>query len=190
MPDSQDNHPVERGRREFLATGIAIAAGLALGVPVIAALCAKRRGMEPATADEWRLLEDKGNAASGGDAKSAPVRAVTFKVSKPDGWRVREEDVRVYVVPQAAGQAPLVFSAICPHAGCVVDFQPKEKRFFCPCHNGTFDRSGAATGGPPAEAGQSLPRYPLKIDAGLLYIEVDLPRAGHPAAERNPGRPV
>ena len=34
--------------------------------------------------------------------------------------------------------------------------------------------SGTATGGPPGEAGQSLPQFPLKVEKGLLYIEVPL----------------
>ncbi len=37
---------------------------------------------------------------------------------------------------------------------------------------GTFDAQGAGTGGPPGDAGMELPRYPLKVDGGLLFIEV------------------
>ena len=33
-----------------------------------------------------------------------------------------------------------------------------------------------AIAGPPADAGQSLPRYPLKIEDGLLYLEAPLER--------------
>lgn len=65
----------------------------------------------------------------------------------------------------------LALSSTCPHLGCQVHWQQVEGRFFCPCHNGTFDPAGLPTGGPPAEAGQALPRYPLKIEDGLLYIE-------------------
>ena len=45
-------------------------------------------------------------------------------------------------------------------------------RYFCPCHNGTFNTEGIATGGPPGDAGQALPRYGLLVDKGLLYIMV------------------
>jgi hypothetical protein len=37
-----------------------------------------------------------------------------------------------------------------------------------------FDPSGVATAGPPAEARQRLPTYPLKVEQDLLYIEVPL----------------
>ncbi len=66
----------------------------------------------------------------------------------------------------------IALSSTCPHLGCQVHWEPQNDRYFCPCHNGVFDPSGVATAGPPAEAGQSLPRYRLQIDGGLLFIEV------------------
>jgi len=94
---------------------------------------------------------------------------------------------RIVIARRAAGDASggddrgapaldefVALSSTCPHLGCQVTWQPQETRFFCPCHNGTFAPDGSPTGGPPLEANQSLPRYPLRIDAGLLYIEVPL----------------
>jgi cytochrome b6-f complex iron-sulfur subunit len=66
----------------------------------------------------------------------------------------------------------LALGSTCPHLGCQVHWEAQNNRFFCPCHNGVFEPSGRAIGGPPGEAGQSLPRYPLKVEKGLLYIEV------------------
>lgn len=66
----------------------------------------------------------------------------------------------------------IALSSTCPHLGCQVHWEGQNDRFFCPCHNGVFSPDGTGIGGPPGEAGQSLPRYPLKVDAGLLYIEV------------------
>jgi Rieske Fe-S protein len=70
------------------------------------------------------------------------------------------------------GEDFVALSSTCPHLGCQVHWEAQNERFFCPCHNGTFDKSGKGTGGPPGDAGQALPRYPLKSDGGLLYIEV------------------
>lgn len=61
-------------------------------------------------------------------------------------------------------------STVCPHLGCAVHWEPQNNRYFCPCHNGVFDPSGLGTSGPPE--GQTLARYPLKIENGLLFIEV------------------
>ena len=68
----------------------------------------------------------------------------------------------------------IALSSTCPHLGCQVHWEPKNNRFFCPCHNGALDPAGNPTAGPPADAGQSLPEYELKIDAGLLFIKVKL----------------
>ena len=86
----------------------------------------------------------------------------------PDGARVavarrgRSNDVSSFIA----------LSSVCPHLGCQVHWESKNSRFFCPCHNGAFDSSGKAVSGPPAEAKQTLPRYALKVDRGLLFIEV------------------
>jgi hypothetical protein len=53
-----------------------------------------------------------------------------------------------------------------------VRWEGQNDRYFCPCHNGTFNTEGIATGGPPGDAGQALPRYGLVVDKGLLYIMV------------------
>lgn len=68
----------------------------------------------------------------------------------------------------------IALSSVCPHLGCQVHWEPQNDRYFCPCHNGTFDPSGKATGGPPGDAGQWLPRYDLRVEGGLLFIEVAL----------------
>ena len=83
----------------------------------------------------------------------------------------------------------VALSSTCPHLGCQVHWEAGNNRFFCPCHNGVFDSSGVATAGPPAEAGQSLPRYPLKIEGGLLFIEVpveSLPNGDEVATSERP----
>jgi nitrite reductase/ring-hydroxylating ferredoxin subunit len=70
----------------------------------------------------------------------------------------------------------IALSSTCPHLGCQVRWEAQNDRFFCPCHNGVFDPTGKATGGPPGDAGQSLPRYQLRVEDGLLHIAVPPPR--------------
>jgi nitrite reductase/ring-hydroxylating ferredoxin subunit len=66
------------------------------------------------------------------------------------------------------------FSTVCPHLGCRVHWEPENNRFFCPCHRGTFDENGIATGGPPKEDGQILPEVPVTVDedSEVVYLEV------------------
>jgi nitrite reductase/ring-hydroxylating ferredoxin subunit len=77
----------------------------------------------------------------------------------------------------------IALSSTCPHLGCQVRWEGQNNRFFCPCHNGVFDPDGVAIEGPPAEAGQALSRYPLKVEGGLLHIAVPVSRlaSGEPA---------
>ena len=67
----------------------------------------------------------------------------------------------------------IALSSTCPHLGCRVSWRASERCFFCPCHNGYFDSDGHPTGGPPEKAHQALPRYALKVEDGLLHIEVE-----------------
>ena len=87
----------------------------------------------------------------------------------------------------AAAADFIALSSTCPHLGCQVRWEGQNNRYFCPCHNGTFDPTGKATGGPPGDAGLSLPRYALTVEKGLLYIDVPVEQlsigehAGHRA---------
>ena len=92
----------------------------------------------------------------------------TFLYQTPDGRSVN------ITRKGADGSATdfIALSSTCPHLGCTVRWEAQNDRYFCPCHNGTFDPSGKATGGPPGDAGLSLPCYALAVEKGLLYVQV------------------
>lgn len=79
----------------------------------------------------------------------------------------------------------IALSSVCPHLGCQVHWELQNNRFFCPCHNGVFDREGVATEGPPALAKQSLKRYRLEVVNGLLFIEAPLVSVGRTVAQQD-----
>ncbi len=79
----------------------------------------------------------------------------------------------------------VALSSTCPHLGCQVHWEGNNDRFFCPCHNGVFSRSGEAVSGPPADAGQDLSRYPLKIEEGLLFVHAPLATLPAPGGRRS-----
>lgn len=102
-----------------------------------------------------------------GDLKSLGETA-SLAYTAPNGARINI----ARLAKTGAAEDFIALSSICPHLGCQVHWEANNNRFFCPCHNGVFDPVGRGIGGPPGDARQSLPRYRLKIENGLLYIEV------------------
>lgn len=43
----------------------------------------------------------------------------------------------------------VVFSLICRHKKCTVEWQDTEQEFHCPCHEGVYDATGQVLDGPP-----------------------------------------
>ena len=70
-------------------------------------------------------------------------------------------------------------SSKCPHLGCRVHWEAANERFFCPCHDGAFDRQGVATAGPPAKEHKNLTTYEVKVDPknGWVFVMVTQERA-------------
>lgn len=66
----------------------------------------------------------------------------------------------------------VALSSTCPHLGCQVHWEAQNERYFCPCHNGSFDADGVGTGGPPGDAKQDLPQFEVAVEEGLLYLRV------------------
>ncbi len=85
-----------------------------------------------------------------------------------------EPEVGLRSEPVVESTGFLALSSVCPHLGCQVFWETANDRFFCPCHNGIFDATGKATGGPPADANQSLTQYPTRILNNALYVMAPL----------------
>ena len=61
----------------------------------------------------------------------------------------------------------VAFSQKCTHLSCAVVPELNNKRFFCPCHNGSFDlETGRPLAGPPR---RPLPRVKLEIINNEIY---------------------
>lgn len=173
--DSEAPQAETSDRREFMnrASGIAMVAGLVGGYGAFGAVAA--RYLYPARPDEgmWQFVADLSQLGVGDSLLYRAPAGETVNITR-GGSRGTAADF-------------VALSSTCPHLGCQVHWQGPQERYFCPCHNGTFDSSGKATGGPPADAGQSLGRYPLRVEGGLLFIEVPATRL---IGERRRGQTV
>ncbi len=109
---------------------------------------------------------------------AGPESASWFFVADLAGFGVgksldfRSPDGQNIVVTRLSDEDFIALSSVCPHLGCRVHWEAQNDRFFCPCHNGAFDATGKPTAGPPADANQILAQYPLKIENGLVFIEL------------------
>jgi Rieske Fe-S protein len=83
------------------------------------------------------------------------------------GWIVDQNDISVYVYTQN-GRDYLALSNICTHLGCRVRWIADQEKFFCPCHNGVFDKQGNVVSGPPPKP---LNRYTVKVENDQIYIK-------------------
>ena len=159
LPDSES-----ADRREFLkkVSGAAMAAGLIGGYGGFGLIAG--RYLYPARVGEvmWQFVAEVAGIEVGQAMRYRGPAGETINITR----RSRNGDADDFIA----------LSSTCPHLGCQVRWEAQNDRFFCPCHSGVFDPSGKAIAGPPGEAGQSLPRYGLKVENGLLHIAVPPPR--------------
>jgi Rieske Fe-S protein len=78
---------------------------------------------------------------TGGDVKSV------HEIPRGQGAMVRRglKKVAVYCAEDGTLHER---SATCPHLGCVVQWNPNETTWDCPCHGSRFDRHGTVINGP------------------------------------------
>lgn len=157
-PTPQESPQVDR--RSFLSTtaSVGMACGLVAGYGTFAGMACRYLYPSKPTVKSWLFVAQIDHVALGDSIDYKTSAGASVAIAR-QGNKGSVEDF-------------VALSSTCPHLGCQVHWEKQNNRFFCPCHNGVFDPSGIALSGPPAEAGQSLPRYPLKIENGMLFIEV------------------
>jgi nitrite reductase/ring-hydroxylating ferredoxin subunit len=94
-----------------------------------------------------------------------------------------ENQSRVFDYPDQYAQGILVnvpghglvaYSDVCTHLSCAVLYQPDERTFYCPCHDGKFDAaSGQVLAGPPT---RPLPLIQLAVRNGIVYAVREVER--------------
>ena len=149
------------GRRKFLEVIIGAIGGLmgaAVGVPAITYIVGPALKENTAT---WLRL---------GAVSKVEIGVPTlFKVTVESqaGWTKSQDELSAYVLTED-GQTYIAMSNICTHLGCRSRWIPEQERFFCPCHNGIFDKHGNVVSGPPP---RPLDRFETKLEGGILYIQ-------------------
>lgn len=67
---------------------------------------------------------------------------------KPDSGAIVRRGLSKVAVYRDAEGASHEYSAVCPHLGCLVNWNSTEKSWDCPCHGSRFDAYGRVVNGP------------------------------------------
>jgi menaquinol-cytochrome c reductase iron-sulfur subunit len=132
--------------------------GFSLGIPAIRYIigpAAKKTNQE-----EWIRL--------GSTAKVEIGTPTLFKatIQRQTGWIANEEELTVFVLTDN-GRDYIALSNICTHLGCRVRWINEQGEFFCPCHNGIFNKDGEVVSGPPPKP---LNQYQVKVENDQIFI--------------------
>jgi thiosulfate dehydrogenase [quinone] large subunit len=134
-------------QRRTVVIGGSIAAALAaIGATAGSALALARRPSRPGSAAQaGRPIAKAADIAVGGVLRFVTADGVPAYLLRP------------------AQDSFLAYHASCTHQGCEVT--AVDGGFRCPCHNGTYDREGQVTGGPPPAP---LARIPVQLVDGVV----------------------
>jgi menaquinol-cytochrome c reductase iron-sulfur subunit len=152
-------------RRSFLGllTAVLMAViGFLVAIPAIGYFFGPLR-RRSGTADD--AFQDVGALA---DVPIGQWRLLSVEKTHEDGWK--RTRVRHAIWVRRRGEDPrdiTVFSSICPHLGCPINWITDQSQFFCPCHGAIFDVNGRCTGGPPPRGMDPLEH---EVRAGRLWV--------------------
>ena len=138
----------QNARRSFLSR-LLVGTAAAIAVPAVYAITRFLRPPRTLPA-ELRLEDDNLPAA---DESPSIVRV----------------GVKSAAVMRAADGSIRALSLTCTHTGCSVHWREHAQLFHCPCHYGTFARSGAVISGPPRRALERL--RVVETVAGVTIID-------------------
>lgn len=131
-------------RREFLKTlgvgGLGLGLGAVVAAPAAAFVAYPLMNATVTGGDELLFVGKSSDFADG-----KPVK-VDVLADRRDAWnRVIQVKVGSAWVIRGAGKIT-VFSTVCPHLGCAIDYDAP--RFACPCHKSSFAADGKVAEGP------------------------------------------
>ncbi len=82
---------------------------------------------------------------------------------------VREFNWEEVLVTRRAGEV-VIFSLVCTHKKCTVAWQPRERQFACPCHEGLYDEEGEVIDGPPPAP---LLRFVAEVRGEEIWVKAE-----------------
>ena len=157
----------DEDRRKFLKVATcAIGGGVGLAVAgpaltMFAGPAGKITVTTPTTPLDLGLAEQ---FRAGADPRKVDIVAPVIK----DAWIAARNVVLGAAWVQRTKEDKLVaLSAVCPHLGCGIGWEPITRNFLCPCHDSRFSPDGTKLTG-PSERG--MDPLPLEIKDGRVQL--------------------
>jgi quinol---cytochrome c reductase iron-sulfur subunit, bacillus type len=158
VSDSKDKN---LGRRDFIKATTAIIGGFIGAVTVMPAIgYLISPALHKNEGDAWI------NLGALDDYPLGIPKFFQFTRTKVNGWERTGMSYGVFVVRPGETNVR-VFSNICTHLGCHVNWHPNLQHYVSPCHDGHFDILGKNVSGPPP---RPLDEFVTKIEEGNLFI--------------------
>lgn len=157
------SHEEDLSRRDFIkATTVWIGSliGAFVALPGIAYLLSPSVGKDDA--DAWIDL---------GSLDRYPVGSPTlfqFSRTKANGWERTSMSYGAFVL-RPDETTVRVFSNICTHLGCHVNWHADLRHYVSPCHDGHFDVLGNNISGPPP---RPLDEFKTRVESGRLFVQL------------------
>jgi Rieske Fe-S protein len=171
-----------KGRRGFLAQAATLVlGGVGLLVPMVTGIVAflnplgqKSRAGQPLRVTSLDVLPEDGTP------RRFPVVA-----DRTDAWNhyPNEPIGAVFLRRTGDPKEPVkALQVVCPHAGCFIEYRdtPGGGKFFCPCHEASFDLDGKRLEKPSESprAMDVLTIDPKKLQKGEVWVEYKNFRTG------------
>jgi menaquinol-cytochrome c reductase iron-sulfur subunit len=137
----ESNQTKDPQRRDFLkgalAAGVGALAGLVPAGAGLAVLCDPLLRRQGGSSEPVRVAALDTLPADGVPRKFAVL------ASHSDAWnRFPSSPIGAVYLRRTGDATVQAFNAICPHAGCFVDFMADRGEYLCPCHNSSFAVDG------------------------------------------------
>ena len=132
--------PPPADRRNFITkTAAVVVGGLIAVVPPLAGLFVFFDPLRRKTEAGGAVLVASLNALpENGEPRKFPVLA-----TRVDAWnRTPNVPIGAVYLQRLKDGTVRALNVVCPHAGCFVDFKPKQGHFHCPCHDSSFALDG------------------------------------------------
>jgi Rieske Fe-S protein len=155
----EENNVDRRNFMKIATLGIGGFIGAVLAIPSIAYIISP--------AQKSKVIEDWIRLGSVSKVETGTPTLFKVKIEDKTGWIVNEQELSVYVLTEN-GRDYIALSNICTHLGCRVRWIDEASQFYCPCHNGIFDKEGKVVSGPPP---RPLDRYEVKTVDNQLFIK-------------------